>query len=74
MTSNPESEWSRKECSILGGTVLERQRNKQRAENRTIYSAFVGEHGSHPAEGWTLTKADEKRIESAELWTVNQLD
>ena len=25
------------------------------------------------AEGWTLTKADEKRIESAELWIYRQI-
>ena len=44
--------------NVRYGTDLERQRNKQRAE------------------GWTMsmTKADEKTIESAELWTMDQLD
>ena len=28
----------------------------------------------YDTEGLTLTKADEERIESAELWTMNQLD
>ena len=46
--------------------------NKQRAENGTIiYSGLVGEDGSHldplPRRR-TPPKADEKGIESAELW------
>ena len=65
-TPDPELEWPRKECSILyrsGKTA----RNKQRSENET--STLAGMDRSHlGAEGWTLKKADEKRIESAELW------
>ena len=51
---------------------MERQRNKQRSEKEGL-SSLVWTVLTYGAEGWTLNKTDEKRMESAELWIYRRM-
>ncbi len=61
--------WNGQAKNARSGIPIWRDRGINRAEMEYKYSELVGVNGSrlYGEEGWTLTKADEKRIESAEL-------
>ena len=71
-TPDHELEWPRKECSILYLSGVERQKINKDLKMKLVRS-LVWTVLTYGAEGWTLKKADEKRIESAEMWMYRRM-
>ena len=65
--------WNGQEKNARYCTDLERQRNKHKYLKMKLIRSLVWTVLTYGAEGWTLKKADEKRIESAEMWIYRRM-